>query len=477
MLKKYLSDIAFMQVLNLLIKPIWILLIDAAVQEALPQAVYGNYFALFNFSLLFFIILDLGLNSFNTTEVAQDHSKIASLTGSIIGLKIMLSVAYIVIILAVGAALGYSSTEFGLLLILGAIQILTSLNQFFRSIVSSLQRFKVDGVFMVLDRVLVILLVAILLWSGIPQLELTIHRFAYAQVLSLSLVLFSLLFFLRAHLSNIKISFKLDSILPILKKSWPFALLVSLMGLYTYIDGVMIKALVGDSEAGVYALGYRFYFALLMFAQVFSNVLLPLFSKNLEDTQLIKTISSFTSRLLLFGGLVAFFLVAVYSLDILKIINPEKANKNSAEVLVILLLGFLGSSLTLVYGALLTAGKKLKWLNRFAGITLLLNLLLNFILIPIYRAQGAAMATMVSQVFFGLVCFFLSASMYSLRLTWSSILGPVLGVALLVLAIFWAKQYAPNISVHLIMISIAVLLGAYFFKLYRFKDLKSLIKK
>lgn len=35
MLRKYLSDIAFMQVLNLLVKPIWILVIDRAVQNAL----------------------------------------------------------------------------------------------------------------------------------------------------------------------------------------------------------------------------------------------------------------------------------------------------------------------------------------------------------------------------------------------------------------------------------------------------------
>jgi len=91
MLKKYLSDIAFMQVLNLLIKPIWILLIDAAVQEALPQEVYGNYFALFNFSLLFFIVLDLGLNSLNSNEVEQDKRKIALLTGSIICLIIIVA--------------------------------------------------------------------------------------------------------------------------------------------------------------------------------------------------------------------------------------------------------------------------------------------------------------------------------------------------------------------------------------------------
>ena len=477
MLKKYLSDIAFMQVLNLLIKPIWILLIDAAVQEALPQEVYGNYFALFNFSLLFFIVLDLGLNSFNITEVAQDNSKIGLLTGSIIGLKIILALAYVLIILSVGVVMGYTSQEFGLLLTIGAIQILTSLTQFFRSIVSSLQRFRVDGIFMVLDRILVILFVAILLWSEIPDFELTIHRFAYAQVLSLSLVLVSLLFFLRGYLSQVRICFSLASILPILKKSWPFAMLVSLMGLYTYIDGVMIKSLVGDAEVGVYALGYRFYFALLMFAQVFSGVLLPLFTKNIADSALIRSISGYTARLLLFGGLVASFITTVYSLDILNIINPGKANSDSAEVLVLLIFGFVGAVLTLVYGALLTAGKELKWLNRFAAITLLLNLILNLVLIPRYNAQGAAMATMTSQIFFGLICFFVSVRKYNLHLNFTSLLRPFLGIGLLALIIFLGKQYGQNMSVHFVMIAIAVLLAAYLFKLYKFKDLKSVLKK
>ncbi len=477
MLKKYLGDLAFMQVLNLLVKPIWILIIDAAVQETLPQDVYGNYFALFNFSLLFFIVLDLGLNSFNITEITNDTKKIRSLAGSIIGLKILLAILYVIIIIGVGAVMGYTAKEFGLLLILGAIQILTSLNQFFRSIVASLQRFKVDGVFMVLDRVLVIVFVAILLWSGIEDLELTIHRFAYAQVLSLSMVLLALLLFLRQHLARLKISFNLQRIIPILKKSWPFALLVSLMGLYTYIDGVMLKSLVGDAEAGVYALGYRFYFALLMFAQVFSGVLLPLFTKNIEHEDVLRTISSYTSRLLLFGGVVAALLASVYAMDMLTLINPEKANTDSAQVLVLLLVGFVGSTLTLVYGALLTASSQLKWLNRFAAITLLINLLLNGILIPMYQAQGAAIATMVSQFFFGVVCFVISARLYDLRLTTRGFLGSLLGIGVLSLIILWGKQYAPNISVHFVMITIAILVAAHLFRLYSIKDAKSLLKK
>lgn len=477
MLKKYLSDIAFMQVLNLLVKPIWVLIIDAAVQDVLSPEVYGNYFALFNFSMLFFIVLDLGLNSFNITEVSRDNSKIASLAGSILGLKLLLSVVYVGIVFSVGYILGYTSQEFSLLIILCGIQILSSFVQYFRSIVASLQKFKLDGVFLVLDRILVIAFVSALLWGEIPVLSLTITRFALAQVLSLSIVVLVLLVFLRNHLGNMRISFQLDSLRPLLKKAWPFAILVTLMGLYTYMDGVMIKQLVGDAEAGTYALGYRLYFAILMFAQVFSVVLLPFFSKNIADSALIRSISGYTARLLLFGGLVASFITTVYSLDILTIINPGKANSDSAEVLVLLIFGFVGASLTLVYGALLTAGKELKWLNRFAAITLLLNLILNLVLIPRYNAQGAAMATMTSQIFFGLICFFVSVRKYNLHLTFTSFLRPFLGVGLLALIIFWGKQYAQNMSVHFVMIFITVLLAAYLFKLYKLKDFKSVLKK
>ncbi|MFT5347458.1 MAG: O-antigen/teichoic acid export membrane protein [Bacteroidia bacterium] len=466
-----------MQVLNLLVKPIWVLIIDAAVQDVLSPEVYGNYFALFNFSMLFFIVLDLGLNSFNITEVSRDNSKIASLAGSILGLKLLLSVVYVGIVFSVGYILGYTSQEFSLLIILCGIQILSSFVQYFRSIVASLQKFKLDGVFLVLDRILVIAFVSALLWGEIPVLSLTITRFALAQVLSLSIVVLVLLVFLRNHLGNMRISFQLDSLRPLLKKAWPFAILVTLMGLYTYMDGVMIKQLVGDAEAGTYALGYRLYFAILMFAQVFSVVLLPFFSKNIADSALIRSISGYTARLLLFGGLVASFITTVYSLDILTIINPGKANSDSAEVLVLLIFGFVGASLTLVYGALLTAGKELKWLNRFAAITLLLNLILNLVLIPRYNAQGAALATMTSQIFFGLICFFVSVRKYNLHLTFTSFLRPFLGVGLLALIIFWGKQYAQNMSVHFVMIFITVLLAAYLFKLYKLKDFKSVLKK
>lgn len=471
MLKKYLSDIAFMQVLNLLVKPVWILVIDRAVQNALSQEIYGNYFALFNFSLMFFIILDLGLNGYNTTEISRDTNKIVSFAGSIIGLKILLMILYLIAAFGVGSLLGYNRLEFNLLLILCILQIITSFNQYLRSIVSSLQKFKWDGIFMVLDRVVIISICSVLIWGGISDWELTINRFVYAQLMGVSLVTISLVIFLRKQLSKVSISFQFQRIVPILKQSWPFALLIMLMGLYNYMDSVMLKFLIGDEEAGVYALGYRLFYALLMFAQIFSGVLLPFFSKNINDVNVVRQVSNYTSKLLLLIGFSVVFFSYSYGMDIMQLLYPDKATAASSNAFVILMFGFIGSALVLVYGTLLTAALELKYLNLAAFATLVINLVLNVKLIPQYGASGAAIATLVSQLIFGGVCFMISFQKFSFKLKWVDIFKQLVGVTTLLIIIINFKQYFDNVLVHSVLIAVVVLLVAYLFKLFSVKHL------
>ena len=477
MLKKYLSDIAFIQVINLLVKPIWILLIDAAVQEALPQGVYGNYFGIFTFSLLFFIVLDFGLNSFNATKVSRDSDNITTLTGSIIGFKVLLSLAYLAIVFTVGYFTKYSSAEFKLLFLLCIIQIITSFNQFFRSIVSGLQKFKWDGVFMVLDRILLIIFCSILLWGGIEGFELTIIRFVYAQIIGLGIVFITLLLFLFKYIRAVRVSFSFIELKPILIKSWPFAILISLMGLYNYIDGFMLERMVGDEEAGVYAMGYRFYFAMLMFAQVFSGVLLPFFSKNIMDRDVVKNISGFTFKFLFLVGVSVALLTFVYGADILHWRFPTKADSHSINSFKIIMFGFIGSAFILVYGTLLTAAMELKYLNIAALVTLVVNWVLNFILIPIHGATGAAIATVVSQILFGTVCYFISVGKFNFKVNIKDFVVQFVALVLLAFVIVFGRQYLPNVSVHLLMITIAIIGVAYLFKLFRAKHIKSVIRK
>ena len=65
----------------------------------------------------------------------------------------------------------------------------------------------------------------------------------------------------------------------ILRKSFPYALLILLMGFYYRTDGIMLERMLenGAYEAGVYAQAFRFFEAGNMLAYLFGVLLFPMF--------------------------------------------------------------------------------------------------------------------------------------------------------------------------------------------------------
>ena len=475
MLKKFISDIAFIQLLNLLVKPVWILIIDRAVQNQLSQQAYGEYFALFNFSLLFFIVLDLGITSFNATQISKRPKKLKQMFGHLFGLKLLLTLLYLFLVISFGGVMGYNSTAFGLLMLVSVVQILTSFNQYFRSSISAFQMFKSDGVFMVLDRVIIIGLCALLLWGGFNGWSMTIERFVWAQIIGLFTVSILLLLFIFIKVERVRLSFNMKKIFPLLKKTWPYGLLITLMGLYNYLDGVMIEQLSSGraEDAAVYAMGYRLYFALFMFAQVFSNVLLAMYGKHQNSRESIRLLSGFSAKLLLIVSISIAMVSWIYSAEIIAFLYPLKASLEASSALRLLMIGFVGSSLILVYGTLLTSKEKLKQLNWAAAFTLVLNISLNYSLIPKYGPSGAAVATMCSQLIFGISCWLISYRLLAINARIKDVITIMSGLVILFSGIVLAKQYMPNAAVHIVMITLTILITAYIYKLFGAKSLNS----
>ncbi|MCK4288280.1 MAG: hypothetical protein KAW86_03670, partial [Bacteroidales bacterium] len=73
MQRKFLTNLALLLFLNFLIKPFWILGIDRTVQNVVGLEDYGFYFVVFNFSLIFNILLDFGITNFNNRNIAQHN--------------------------------------------------------------------------------------------------------------------------------------------------------------------------------------------------------------------------------------------------------------------------------------------------------------------------------------------------------------------------------------------------------------------
>lgn len=167
MQRKFVTNLIFLIALNFLIKPFWILGIDRTVQNIVGSADYGFYFAIFNFSLLFNIILDFGINNFNNRNIAQNRQLLNKHFSGIIVLKLMLIALYGMVICIVGYVIGYDSRQFYFLTLVGINQALLSFILYLRSNISGLFLFKTDSIISVLDRFLMIIICSFLIWGNI----------------------------------------------------------------------------------------------------------------------------------------------------------------------------------------------------------------------------------------------------------------------------------------------------------------------
>ncbi|MGZ5282432.1 MAG: oligosaccharide flippase family protein [Bacteroidia bacterium] len=397
MQSKFIRSLFFLILLNLLIKPFWLLGVDRTVQNVVGTAQYGIYAVLLNMSLYLQIFLDPGLHTFNNTLLAQNPAKLSVQLSRYVPLKIGLSVIYFGLTLGLGAVFGFTGNDFLLLVYIALMQVFNSFLLYMRSNLAGLMLLNTDSVFSVLDRGLTILVCATLFIYGLDT-ENLLRWFVYAQLFCTAFAAIAASFIVFRKATFFKPQIKLQAFYSILKQTYPFALLAILMTLYTRIDILMIEQMLPDGEyqAGVYASGYRLLEAANMIAFLFAGILLPVFASQLTDKQEVKKTATLGFRLLWLPGLLIVLGAYFYRSEIMHMLYTE-ATEYSADVFGFIMPTFLALCTVYVYGTLLTANHNLTFLNWVAALGLIGNILLNLFLIPKYGALGAVWATLFTQ--------------------------------------------------------------------------------
>lgn len=398
MRKKFLINLLLLLSLNLLIKPFWIFGIDRTFQNEIGAESYGLYFAVLNFSFLFSFFLDFGLTGFNNRNIAQHEHLLNKYFSSILGMKAILALFYAFISIAAAFIIGYDSIHFHLLLWVGLNQVLASAILFFRSNISGLQKFKTDSLLSVLDRFLMIIFASVLLWGNVFDQKMNIFVFATLQTAAYAVTAI-IAFILVVRYSGFKrIRWDKALILVIFRQSLPFAILSFLMLFYFRVDSVMIERLLpdGSKQAGIYASAYRVLDALNMFAYLFSVLLLPMFSRQFAEKKDPGKLIKIAFSLIFTGSALVSSFVFWFPSEIVGVLYHEH-QKESAEIMRILLIGFMPVSTIYIFGTLLTAHGSLKRLNIIASFGMLFNIGLNLCLIPLYAGLGAAYVSVATQ--------------------------------------------------------------------------------
>lgn len=476
MKKFFVTNLFFLLALNILIKSFWILGIDREVQNALSADVYGMYYALFNFTYLFNIILDFGITNYNNRTIAQHTQLLKKYFARIVPLKFALAAIYFIIILIAGAFLGYSSYQIKLLSWMCITQVLQSFISYLRSNITSLMLFKTDSVISVLDRSLLIVFCGIFLWNDSLRAIFTIDHFVYIQTLTMFITFLVALIVCLSKTGLLKLKWNFAFNLHILKDGLPYALLGLLMACYNRMDSVMLLGLVDDGgvSSGIYASGFRLVDSANMVAYLFSVILLPLIARMIKENQKINSVVGAAFHLLLIITLGFVAVSLCYSTELMELLYNKHITE-SAKVYRILSFCFIPISMTYIFGTVLTANGSLKYLNLIAGLGMIMNIGLNFILIPLFKENGAAMTSLITQSVTAILQAWLALKIFKIKFEWRYCLKIISFIVIVFFISIFARQLELNWVIKASITLILIVLASFFVKIFRIKEIKNLL--
>lgn len=416
MKKSFLINFLLLFFVNILVKPAW-LFSDLLVQRSTGQD-YGQYFVLFNLSVMLNMLLDLGTSNYNNRKIAGNEHNFKGYFSKLFTLRILLSAIYLLFLLAFGWGLSYDFFQLKMLAFLGVNQVLLATLSYFRSNLTALGHFKYDSLISVTDRV--IMSVLLLGFIFLEAQKVSIDLFVQVQFVGylLAVILAFLLLVKKGGWVKPSWNFKFNKTL--LQKSYPYALIVVIMSAYSYSDSIMLDQLLDNGvwENTIYAQSFRILMAANNYTYLVAVLLLPMFAKMIKERIDVTQLLRLSGSILIFGTLVLALLFHVFSYEIINllyahyeyevaiidrltlsshgVINLSEV-QYSTKVFACLVLGIVPMSFNYIYGVLLTAGGNMKTLNLIALVGLGANLLLNAFLIPNYGAFGAATASVITQ--------------------------------------------------------------------------------
>lgn len=232
--------------------------------------------------------------------------------------------------------------------------------------------------------------------SNNPYLILDFFIYGFVIISIISFVL--LWFFLKKH-KTISEDYKKDTFKEIIKYSLPITLSTVSLYLLSSIDIFFLKYFYGDNYVAYYSVAIKIISIISVAINALSLSVATDIAYNFKynNFSILKTILNKTAKIIFYFSFVLTILILIFSNSILNVFGKEYLI--SKEILIILLLGNLIMAIsgnTYIYLLMTNKGKIL---GRLIFISVLINVILNFILIPKYSLYGAAISSVIALLF------------------------------------------------------------------------------
>lgn len=239
---------------------------------------------------------------------------------------------------------------------------------------------------------------------------LTVYFVTFAQIGILGILYsaamgeaFTILLLLIKVIPQMKMRLDRNILLEALKFGLPLVFVTIGYYLLNLSDRYIIKYLLGAEAVGLYGFGYRVagvlnMLLILPFSLSFMPIAFKIFGQK-DDGRYFSKMMTYSTFFFVWG----FIFLSLFSKELIEIFSASQDYKNASIFIPVILLSYVfsGMRLSATLGMLLTKNtKNIAWITIGSA---LLNIILNFIFIPVYGLMAAAINTLIAYLLFYII--------------------------------------------------------------------------
>lgn len=380
------------------------LLAELAVGFYLARYLGAEQFGLYNFAISF-VILFQGVSTFGLAEIlTKELINNPDCNTKILGTAFVFRLIGTTVLAFLILLISFLFYEKEVVILVGII----SLSLIFRS--GEVLTFYFQSI-VKLYKVAVVQIIVTVIFSGIKLLMIYLNATLFALAILYSVewavVLFGLLLILRPHIKLSSLSFSFVWNLRLLRDSWFLMVSALAVNLYMRMDQIMIKSMMGNTENGIYASAVRiseiWYVVPTILCSVFFSAILN--AKKIDNSLYEKRYVKLNAILFWMAIIIALF-ISPFATNIISMFYGVSFQQAGPVLSVhIWTAPFVFWGVCSGYWLIAEGLQYYSLIRTLVG--LLINLVFNLLLIPIYGSWGASLATLLGQI---------GASMFSMLL-------------------------------------------------------------
>lgn len=419
----------------------FILLIFAA--RILGVQGYGKFSFAYSFAMMLAIFSDFGLDTITMREIAK-NKKNKNFSNSAFGLKLILSIFTLILLFVLSFFISQSFEIQKIIFVVSFVVVFGKFSEFIISIFRAHQRMEYEALGKIVQ-VLITLILGLLILFKLPSA----FSFSWAYFISGLLALILILFLYHKKIQPFRLSWDILGWKNLFLICWPLGFSAIFASLYNNFGLVMMGKMNQIKSVGYYSAAYKLILIILVPQILIYQSFFPVFSSFWKEARnnLVSIFSKYNELIL--ALIVPIIVGGIVLAD--KIINFIYGVQYLSSILAFKILIFstfffyLASS----WRALLIISdnqKKFFYVNLFG---VLINIILNFILIPKYSLIGAAISFVLTQFSMAII-FYIFAKRIFITKIFRFFIIPL--ISSLVMYLFISKPFIYNQHIVLIIL-------------------------